>query len=435
MWQMTIRRTRLLWLPFVLLSIGATACGSDDATTAADSNTAATDTATGENETGGDETSGASEGYLVDTWLLGVNASLTGGAEGVDGPNVRGMELAVEEINASGGVNGREIALTILDNGTDGTRAGDNARRLVEEDVVAIVGGGTSGIALPISEVAEDESVPYMATQANTMEFAEGKRPFTFRINAPGIEFNTIGVDHLRDFEGVTQIAVVATTNTFGQEGKQQILDNQEQLGVEVVDTFDIEPGTLDATTIVSQLAQSGANGVIYLENDGPAGVAMTEAKRTLEYETLTYLNSGAVGIILDGSGPDAFPEELNYRAGPFWWSPDTNERARAFANLYEEAHGELPATGELQNTAYGYDAIHLVADALGRVELDDASGIVDLRQMVRDELENITDFPLALGKDDAVASYSPDRHDALVASEHAEYVAVVNGETIPIRE
>ena len=91
---------------------------------------------------------------------LGASLSATGPAAFLGDPEAKTLEMLVEEVNAAGGINGEEIALTLYDDGGDANKVRTFATRLVEDDeVVAIIGGSTTGTTMSILSVAEDEGM------------------------------------------------------------------------------------------------------------------------------------------------------------------------------------------------------------------------------------------------------------------------------------
>src|SRR5207253_7778800 len=95
---------------------------------------------------------------------VGAVLSITGPASFLGDPEKRTLEMYVEDINAKGGVNGQKLQLVGYDDGADANAARTFATRLVEEDkVAAMVGGTTTGSTLAMIPVFEDAQMPFIS--------------------------------------------------------------------------------------------------------------------------------------------------------------------------------------------------------------------------------------------------------------------------------
>src|SRR5690606_2078259 len=93
----------------------------------------------------------------------------------------RTLEMLVEEVNAQGGINGEKIRLFMYDDGSDANKSRTFATRLIEDDEVqAIIGGTTTGTSMSISSVAEDAEVPFISL-AGGLEIIDPVKPYTFK--------------------------------------------------------------------------------------------------------------------------------------------------------------------------------------------------------------------------------------------------------------
>ena len=112
---------------------------------------------------------------------IGATVSETGPAAFLGAPEAKTPKMLVEEINAAGGVKGEKIKLTVYDDGGDASKARTFATRLVEEDgVVAIIGGSVTGAAMAVIPVAEEARVPFIAL-AGAIEIIDPVRPYVFK--------------------------------------------------------------------------------------------------------------------------------------------------------------------------------------------------------------------------------------------------------------
>src|SRR4029434_6192916 len=112
---------------------------------------------------------------------IGSVLSVTGPASFLGDPEKKTLEIYVEDINAKGGVNGQKLQLVVYDDGADANAARTFATRLVEEDkIVAMVGGTTTGATLAMIPVFEDAQIPLISL-AGAIQIIEPVRKWVFK--------------------------------------------------------------------------------------------------------------------------------------------------------------------------------------------------------------------------------------------------------------
>src|SRR5206468_1011659 len=109
-------------------------------------------------------TTGAATGEPI---KIGLLFNVTGALSSIDDPSLKGAQLAVKQINASGGINGRPLEPVVYDGKTDVTAATNAATRLVESDKVKVIVGLTdTSYVLPIGPIFQQAGVPFLTTGA-----------------------------------------------------------------------------------------------------------------------------------------------------------------------------------------------------------------------------------------------------------------------------
>jgi branched-chain amino acid transport system substrate-binding protein len=112
---------------------------------------------------------------------LGATLAVTGPGAFLGDPEAKTLEMLVEELNAAGGIDGEEIALTLYDDGGDPNKARTFATRLVEDDeVAAIIGGTTTGTTMAIIPVVEDAEIPFISL-AGAVEIVDPVKEWVFK--------------------------------------------------------------------------------------------------------------------------------------------------------------------------------------------------------------------------------------------------------------
>ena len=112
---------------------------------------------------------------------IGAVLSVTGPASFLGDPEKKTLEIYVDEINAKGGVNGQKLQLIVYDDAGNANNARTFATRLVEEDKIdAMVGGSTTGSTLAMMPVFEDAKIPFISL-AGAIQIIEPVRKWVFK--------------------------------------------------------------------------------------------------------------------------------------------------------------------------------------------------------------------------------------------------------------
>ena len=223
----------------VLLVLTAAACGDDDddddaadgtgagtaaVTTAAPATTAAA-AATSEAEAPATsietDTSGAATSAAAapsgEPVVIGVLTSLTG-PFAPWGVQVRdGMQLAVDELNAAGGIGGRPVELSVVDDQSNPEEGASGIERLAEEGVVAIGGIISSDVGLATSRVAEELQIPLFLVKAGSEAILTQQSRHTFRTCLPAAPMVAGPIAQYAEQEGLTKVGAIVADYAWGQ--------------------------------------------------------------------------------------------------------------------------------------------------------------------------------------------------------------------------
>lgn len=180
----TMRKITLFVAIALLVTMMAACSGASTtaATTAATTKAATTAGTTAAGTTAAATTATTKAADTSDI-LVGFSASITGSTP-VEGEYSRaGAELAVDEINAKGGVMGRKIKLVIEDDQNDATAAVNAVNKLVSQPICALIGPHKSFAAKAVMQIITDKKIPYM-TGATSVTLLDAKSPYFFRLRA-----------------------------------------------------------------------------------------------------------------------------------------------------------------------------------------------------------------------------------------------------------
>ncbi|SMF47463.1 amino acid/amide ABC transporter substrate-binding protein, HAAT family [Tistlia consotensis] len=304
---------------------------------------------------------------------IGVSAPLTGPVAHGGEHEMRGIRLAVEEINAKGGVLGKPIALTVEDNQCNPSVSVTVANKLIEDGVVAIIGAQCSSAVLAAMPVVQKAGVPLVSGIATSPSITEkagiGGNPWVFRLNPSDRELAVADVNYLASLGSVKRVAIVAESTDYGRGGAEAFAKAAEAKGIEVVST-DFHPlGAADFTTILTRLGRSGAQAIALYQ--APADRAnFVRQKEALGVKAaltgkLNFAGEAHEKLLADG----AFDQAVT----AFPYAPEVDTPAnKAFVAKLVAKYGE---TSQYESFA-GYEEVYVLAAAIERAGTPDRAAV-----------------------------------------------------------
>lgn len=172
---------------------------------------------------------------FADTIKIGFNVPLTGFAAS-DGESARnGAELAVEQINAAGGINGDKIELVVYDDQASPKEAVPIAQKLIEQDgVVAAISGSYSGSTRAAATIFQESGVPYISAYAIHPDITRAG-DFVFRTSFVGEVQGRAGAKLIGETLGLKKVAVITLQNDFGKSLAAGFKEVANDFGIEIV--------------------------------------------------------------------------------------------------------------------------------------------------------------------------------------------------------
>ncbi len=310
---------------------------------------------------------------------LGASLSATGPAAFLGDPEAKTLEMLVEEMNANGGLNGEEIVLTLYDDGGDPNKARTFATRLIEDDgVVAIIGGSTTGTTMAIADLAEDEGIPFISL-AGAVSIIDPVREFVFKTpHTDRMACEKIFTD--MKAQGTTTIGMISGTDGFGASMQAQCKEVAGDYDITIAADETYGPADADMTPQLTNIANT--DGIQAVLNpgfgQGPAVVTRNYAQLGIElplYQSHGVASDGFIelagaeaanGIRLPGTAlliADILPDDDVQK-----------EVVTSYKAAFEEKTGQTVSTFG----GYAHDAFALMTDAITRAGSDDPQAIRD---------------------------------------------------------
>ena len=307
--------------------------------------------------------------------VIGVSTAQTGPAAVAAEWELWGVNLAVEEINAAGGVLGRKLEILVMDNKCNPSEAVNVANKLVEAKVVAIEGSHCSSAHLASMKIIQDAKIPMITGIASNPQITtlsgKGGNDYAFRISASDAGMmQALGI-YLADKKPFKTVAIVAEDSDFGRGGSDAFKAAVvTKAGLEVVST-DIHPQNApDFTSILTRLQQRRPDAIATFQLGGDSLNFLRQAMQIgvrIPFTGRIELGGRNTPIIEAGG--------LEKSVSAWQYSPYAESASnKAFA---EKIRAKYKSEPYLQTWA-GYDSIRVLAQAIKDAGSTDGSKIKD---------------------------------------------------------
>ena len=296
---------------------------------------------------------------------IGVIAPLTGASADFGTSMQQGAALAVEQINAIGGVLGRPLQLVTEDDGGDAAMGRAASTALLErEKVVATIGFCNTGVALKSLDLFEARRqlllVPCAQGTAITHRGAAGDS-MVFRVAPPDALNAEFLVDEIVERRKLSRVAVLADTTGYGDGGVADIGAQLRRRGLApvVVSRF-----AADAPSLRDNLEQARAAGAqaLVVYTVGPGEAAAVRARAAMKWD-VPYFGPWTLSFrsVLEAAGPGALEGTMMTQS---IIQDSANEARTAFIASFGRRAGHR-ASGSLMAAAQAYDSVHLLVRAM----------------------------------------------------------------------
>ena len=315
-------------------------------------------------------------------------------------PGLDGAQLAVDQVNAAGGINGRKVALINVNSESDNTKTVSGAKRLLEQDtVVAVIGPMSSGSAFAVADTMERAKVPMIANGASR-GIVQPPETRKFMFLAPLTDV-VVQSAMLRDMQakGIKRIAILNSDVAFGTSGRDSLEKAVGQYGITIVAKETFGNADTDMTPQLTKIRATDAEATV-LWATGPGLAISTKNHRALGLKTPLYLAHSAndfnfLRLAGDAANGVLLPSSKIYVTDSLPAGDPQKPVVERFVREYEKKYGKPPATF----AGNGYDAAMMIMDAIRKVGTDPAK--------LRDAIEATKDYVGVT----AVYAYSPADH------------------------
>ncbi|MEF8942977.1 MAG: ABC transporter substrate-binding protein [Desulfohalobiaceae bacterium] len=307
---------------------------------------------------------------------------------------LQGVKKQVEQINAQGGIQGRDVQVEAYDNQHDKALARKQARKIAtESDCVAVIGHYYSSLSLQGGRIYREHGIPAVTSSAVAPELTENN-DWYFRVISNNELQGELSALYMSRVLNHSSVSILHEDDAYGQSLASSFMSAAQEMDLEVEKNYKIDSKSDTTSQKLKSISDSLHNGsqpeALYL--------ALLDQEAA---EFVKYIRNAGLDIPVfggDAVGLGTFPEEVDSRinetaeAGDYtdgiytttYFIRDVaNKKAqkfhREFVDQYERKPDALAATS--------YDAAGVVVDALAKANLD--SSLKDLRKQVRDMLQS----------------------------------------------
>ncbi len=297
---------------------------------------------------------------------VGIITALTGTHAAFGLAHQRGYAIALEEINADGGVLSEPLELDIYDDQSKPDVALQGVSKLVDEDrVPVVIGAYSSESTLAILPSMTRKRVPLVVPTSIADNIIEQKSPWVFRLCAGTDDYATATIDFLKNHGDPKTVAVIAEDTNFGQAAATSMVKAASEAGLSVVAEEAYNAGSASYVPLLEKVRDKHPDVVYFASYLADAGTLMRQSRQvSLGPRFFTAAGSGfsmAEFTTDKVAGKDA---EHTYSAGQ--WSPQAKwPGAKEFAEKFAAKYKAHPPYHAVQ----AYVALKVVAEAMRKAK------------------------------------------------------------------
>ena len=309
----------------------------------------------------------AGSAFAADAVKVGIMVPTTGGTA-TDGKDMqRGIQLAADEINASGGLLGKKIETVTEDDACDPQQAVAAASKLISTGVVGVVGGYCSGATLPTFKLYGEARMPFVVTASNSTALIGANLGTSFMINSTGDAQADTAVG-LFESLGVKSIAIINMGDAYSADLAKISREKWEAKGNKVVSYDVVSKGEQDFSSLVTTLKSKNPDAVFWTAYYAEGALLIKQLRQA------GYRGKIAIG---DGSNSPKLIEIAGRAAeGVYCFSNpivDYLPGAKGWAANYKKAFNVDPGP----YSTLSYDGMMLFADAVKRAGSFDKEAVM----------------------------------------------------------
>ena len=363
----------------------------------------------------------------ADPVKIGLVTALSGQSAKAGEAIQRGLTIAIDEINAKGGVlGGRPLQLVRRDDEANPAKGQVAARELIfKEKVAVLIGGLDTPVSLAIIQITNEQKVPFMGPwAAGTPITHNGANPnYAFRVSAVDEIVDKAMLQYAQNKYSAKSPGVIVVNNPWGESNLNGLVAALKAKGVKPAGVEKFEANDVDVTPQLSRLKAAGADSLLMVGNVGPSAQVVKSLDRMAWKPPIVSHWGPAGGRFTELAGPNAKDVVFVQTYSFFGKQTPVGDRViEALKKKYPDIKGPgdvTPAVG----VANAYDAMHLVALAIDKAGSTKGDAI-------REGFYKIGKYEGLIKTYDK--PFSPENHDALNENDYV-WTRFIGNEILPV--
>ena len=345
----------------------------------------------------------------VTSYKVGAILAQTGNYAGLGLQSLEGMQVTVDDINDSGGINGIPLELVVSDDKSEATEAALAAKKLIDVDKVHVLVAGTvTALSMSIVPVANEAEIPTVILSGTAL-LDDQLGNWAFRPMGEEANYSTMILNYMSQGLGISKYATLIENSGYGQGAKVYLPQLSPSYNMSIIEEQYFDPGAPDVAPQLTNIKNSEAQAIFIWGSSPTAAMAIKQA--------------GEMGIILPimVTPPQISPSMIEsfgeyYEIEPsliaitakidIWQQlPDSDpdkDMCREFTELCQAEYSHSPSMWSL----LGGNIIQFIEDGLKRADIDMVN-IQEARSKIRDAFETTENLDILVG----VYTMSPEDH------------------------
>ncbi len=308
---------------------------------------------------------------------IGAFFALSGPNAPIGTPTKLVAEMVKDQINKTGGINGRPIELVVGDTESDPAKAATIAKKFIFSDkVAAIIGPTSTGEGMQVKKIVEEAGVPTFMTVGGDPPIMKETGPFTYIFKSP--QRSSTAVQKLYGYlkeKKLTKVALLTASDPFGKDGAVWLKKLAPDFGVTFVAEESFGPKDTDMTPQITKIKNANPQAII-VWTIGPAGAIVAKNKAQLGITTPLFQCHGQPGpeyIQLAGKAAegDRMPATKLMAAAQLPDSDPQKKVIQEFIKLYTDQYHFDKQFPINTHSGYAWDAMYIVTNAMKKAGTD----------------------------------------------------------------
>lgn len=323
-------------------------------------------------------TLGALSAFAAEPIKIGSVLSVTGPAAFLGDPELKTLQMYVDELNKKGGVIGRPLQLVHYDDGSDASKANGFVKRLIEDDNVdVLVGGTTTGSTMSMVPVVEKANIPFISL-AGAVVIIEPVKKWVFKMpHTDRMAAEKVFEDMKK--RGISKVALLSETSGFGNSGKKETEGVAAKYGITLVANESYGPKDTDMSPQLTKIRTSAGVQAVFVFGLGQGPAIVTKNYKQLGMDLPLYHAHGvASDEFIKLAGPAAEGVRLPAAGLLVADKLAANDPQKAVAQAYSKAYTAQWKSDVSTFGGHAYDGLMVAVDAIKRANSTDKAKVRD---------------------------------------------------------